>query len=94
MTAPRFTIRSLLAVVLIVGLMLAMGVLSVRNHRLRVENAWLQAESPRMLSFEEVSRPATPFSETITLDPIPKGPTVLGKERRIPRFPAGRAVRR
>jgi hypothetical protein len=93
MTAPRFTIRLLLALVLIVGLLLAVGVLSVQNRRLRVENARLQAESPLMLSFEEVSRPATQFSETVTLDTIPGGPDGFGKERRIPRVPAGKAGR-
>ena len=46
MRRPRFTIRSLLALVLIVGSMLAAGVLCVQNYRLRAQNARLEQFEP------------------------------------------------
>jgi hypothetical protein len=37
MSAPRFRIRSLVVLILVVGLVLAVAMLSIQNHRLRTE---------------------------------------------------------
>jgi hypothetical protein len=52
MRPPRFKLRSLLALVVFAGPMLAVAVLSVQNHRLRVENARLQATQPRLVALD------------------------------------------
>jgi hypothetical protein len=48
MRLPRFKLRSLLVLVLVAGLGLSVAVLSVQNHRLRLENARLQSARPNL----------------------------------------------
>jgi hypothetical protein len=80
MRRPRFTIRSLLALVLIAGLGLAVGVLSVQNQRLRVENARLQTRPqpldqvyiPLIIADEAEGTPAPGVM-------LPNGPDAVAK---------------
>jgi hypothetical protein len=51
MRVPQFNVRSLLVLVLVAGLLLAVGILSVQNQRLRQENAKLHAGQQSLVGF-------------------------------------------
>jgi hypothetical protein len=64
MRLPQFKLRSLLVLVLLAGLILAVGVLSLQNHRLRMENAKLQV-SQQSIVFSFPSQALTWSGRTV-----------------------------